>query len=184
MSISRHLAENISALRLKKGLSQAQLANQAGVPRSTLTNLESGSGNPSLQNLAKISTALQVRIEELLSRPRNESELIKAADVASERRVQGRVRIAKLLPDAIRGLDVDRIEIDPQTTMPGHPHLSGAKEYFSVLQGEVTVAVGGDKFVVKKGDVLAFPGDQPHSYRNSGASVAIGLSIIIPVVLG
>lgn len=184
MSIGRHLADNITALRIKKSLSQAQLAKLAGVPRSTLTNIESGSGNPSLQNLAKISSALQVRIEELLSRPRGDVELIRATDVELEKRVQGRVRISKLLPDAVRGLDVDRVELDPHTTMPGHPHLPGAKEYFSVLQGEVIVAVGGEKFAVKRGDVLAFPGDQPHSYRNAGSSMAIGLSVIIPVVLG
>jgi XRE family transcriptional regulator, regulator of sulfur utilization len=68
--------------------------------------------------------------------------------------------------------------------MVGYPHLPGAKEYFSVLQGEVTVAVAGERFAVKKGEVLAFPGDQPHSYRNSGSSLAIGISMIIPVTLG
>ena len=182
--IPRYLADNLLALRLKKGMSQAQLAGEAEIPRSTLTNIESGSGNPSLQNLVKISAALQVGIEELLSRPRSECDLIVAKDVPLEKRSQGRVRVYKLVPDKIKGLDVDRIEIEAGATMAGHPHLPGAKEYFSVLQGEVTVAVAGEKYVVAKGDVLAFPGDQPHSYRNSASSLAIGVSMIIPVTLG
>jgi transcriptional regulator with XRE-family HTH domain len=181
--VSQYLADNLVTLRTKKGLSQQQLAELAEIPRSTLTNIESGSGNPSLQNLARISTALQISIEELLSRPRNECQLILAEDVASESRSQGKVRIYKLIPDKVKGLDVDRMELDGGATMGGHPHLAGAKEYFSVIQGEVTVAVAGEKFVVRKGDVLAFPGDQSHSYRNTGSQRAIAVSMIIPVTL-
>ena len=180
--ISQYLADNIIELRGKKSLSQNQLALLAEIPRSTLTNIESGSGNPSLQNLARISAALQVGIEELLSRPRNECELIAADAVPLEKRNAGKVRIFKLIPDKVKGLDVDRIEIDAGVTMGGHPHLNGAKEYFSVLQGEITVHVAGEKFVVGKGDVLAFPGDQPHSYRNTGSGMASGVSMIIPVL--
>jgi XRE family transcriptional regulator, regulator of sulfur utilization len=109
--IPRYLADNLAALRLKKGMSQLELAKQAEIPRSTLTNIESGSGNPSLQNLVKISAALQVGIEELLSRPRNECELITAQDVPVESRSQGRVRVYKLVPDKIKGLDVDCMEM-------------------------------------------------------------------------
>jgi quercetin dioxygenase-like cupin family protein len=181
--ISQYLANNIVELRNKRSLSQSQLALLAEIPRSTLTNIESGSGNPSLQNLARISAALQVGIEELLSRPRNACELIPSEAVPLEKRNNGKVRIHKLIPDKVKGLDVDRIEIEASTTMGGHPHLLGAKEYFTVLQGEVTVSVAGEKFPVKRGEVFAFPGDQPHSYRNNGPSLAIGLSVIIPVTL-
>jgi len=181
--VSQYLADNLISLRTKKELSQQQLAELAEIPRSTLTHIESGSGNPSLHNLARISTALQISIEELLSRPRNECELIRAEDVISEKRSQGKVRIFKLIPDKVKGLDVDRMELDVGMTMGGKPHLAGAKEYFSVVQGEVTVAVAGEKFVVRKGDVLAFPGDQAHSYRNTGAQAAIAVSTIIPVTL-
>ncbi len=181
--ISRYLADNLIELRHKKNFSQSQLASLAEIPRSTLTNLESGSGNPSLQNLAKISTALQVGIEELLSRPRNECELVPAGQVPHERRANGRVKVFKLVPDKVKGLDVDRIEIEPGATMGGHPHLTGAKEYFTVLNGEITISVAGEKFIVKRGDVFAFPGDQSHSYRNTGSTQAAGISIIIPVAI-
>ena len=70
-NLSEILASNILKLRRKRELSQAALASIADLPRSTLTNMESGSGNPSLQNLIKISSAFQVSVEELLSFPRN-----------------------------------------------------------------------------------------------------------------
>jgi XRE family transcriptional regulator, regulator of sulfur utilization len=182
--ISNYLADNVTNLRKKKGLSQQQLSQMAEIPRSTLTHIESGSGNPSLQNLAKLSAALQVGIEELLSRPRNECELRRLENILMVKKSHGRVRVYKLLPDKLKGLDVDRMEMDKGSIMGGQPHLPGAKEYLTVIRGEITVQVAGDQYTVKDGSVLAFPGDQPHSYRNTGAEEAMAISVVVPVTLG
>jgi len=40
--VDSYLAQNIAKLRHKKNFSQHQLAAVAGIPRSTLTNIESG----------------------------------------------------------------------------------------------------------------------------------------------
>lgn len=177
--IARFLGLNIEKLRIKRSLTQAQLARLAAIPRSTLTNIESGSGNPSLQNLLKISQALGVSVEELLSKPRTDVKLIEAKDVKSQTRSS--VKVYKLMPDRIRGIELDRMEFPPGGVFGGQPHLVGTKEYFSTLQGEIQVHVAGESFVVKAGDVLAFAGNQAHSYRNSGRGVAVGVSLVIPM---
>ena len=74
----KYLAKNVEALRRLRQMSHNQLAQLAEIPRSTLTHIESGSGNPSLQNLLKVAQALQVSIEELLSPPREEVTYIPA----------------------------------------------------------------------------------------------------------
>jgi quercetin dioxygenase-like cupin family protein len=68
-----------------------------------------------------------------------------------------------------------------EATMGGHPHLEGTKEYLTVIQGEIQVYVAGESYVVKEGDVLAFPGNQAHSYRNTKRASSIALSVVIPV---
>src|SRR5690348_17033211 len=65
-----HLARNLVSLRHTRGLTQDGLARNAGVPRSTIANLESGEGNPSLSVLVKVAQALGVPIDELLASPR------------------------------------------------------------------------------------------------------------------
>ena len=95
------------------------LSRLAEVPRSTVTHIESGSGNPSLQNLVKLSMALQVGIEELLSRPRNECELRELDQIPVIKRSQGRVKVYKLLLDKVKGLDVDRMEMEAGALMGG-----------------------------------------------------------------
>jgi XRE family transcriptional regulator, regulator of sulfur utilization len=177
--VSKNLAQNVTLLRKKRNLTQAGLAKVAGLPRSTVTYIESGQGNPSLQNLTKISTALQVSIEELLSVPRGRYKLVKNKEVPSLRRGQNTVQIFNLLPDPIPGMHIDRMEFELGGKLGGIPHINGTKEYLTCIQGEVTVRTGGQTFRVQKGDVLAFPGDHPHSYENTGVSRAICVSVVV-----
>ena len=50
-------------LRKKLGLTQAKLADIADVPRTTITKIESGSYNPTIETLSKIATALNKKLE-------------------------------------------------------------------------------------------------------------------------
>ncbi len=179
--VASYLAENIATLRRRRDLSQEKLAALAQIPRSTVTHMESGGGNPSLTNLCKLAGALGVGIETLLSRPRKASSLLKREAVPVERRSSGKVQVHKLMPDRVRGIEIDRMEFAAGGSMAGKPHLQGTKEYLVTLAGEVAVSVDGETWRVEAGDVLAFPGDQKHGYRNPGRVAAQALSIVIPL---
>ncbi len=182
-TVSENLASNIISLRAKRGLSQLALSKLARVPRSTVAHLESGSGNPSLSNLARVSAALQIGLEELLARPRPSCQLLKAKDVRSIKRSQGAATVFKLLPDPIPGMEMDRIEIAPGARLGGIPHSAGTKEYLTCLKGRIAVSVLGNRYELEEGDVLAFPGDQPHSYHSIGDTRAVGLSVVALALL-
>ena len=63
------LSSNIKKYRDKKGLSQDQLAKLADVTYTTLVKLESGANkNPTIKTLKKIADALEVAIDDLVSR--------------------------------------------------------------------------------------------------------------------
>ena len=176
--LAGNLAKNVVSLREKRGLSQAALARLAGIPRSTIAHVESGAGNPSLANLSRLSAALQVSVEELLSRARPRCQLVKAGDVRVVRKSQGVALVSKLLPDPVPGMEIDRMEIEKGGRFGGVPHTPGTREYMTCVKGEVTVTVGGEKFRVGEGDVLAFPGDQAHAYQNSGSGKAVCFSVV------
>jgi len=175
--IGRNLSVNLASLRRQKKLSQSQLAKLAGLPRTTITLFESGSANPSVFSLLRVGSALQVSIEELLARPRPRCSLIKASEIHTKTR-EG-VRVRHLLPDPVPGAEIDELTLELGKTYTGSPHLPGTKEYFTCLQGQVTVKVAGESFEVMEGDVLAFEGHQPHSYRNTGCGRARSLSVIV-----
>jgi len=61
------LARNIKRFRQEKELTQLSLAEKAGIAQSFLSNIENGLQSPSFKNLKKISEALGVPLEDLLS---------------------------------------------------------------------------------------------------------------------
>jgi len=102
------LAEQVRLLRVQAGMTQAELASRAGVTVETVARLErvlrgrsSANSNPSLETLARLSSALGVEVSDLLSgpgkpRPRDDRlfVVLRGATPATRRRV---LRVAEAL---------------------------------------------------------------------------------------
>jgi transcriptional regulator with XRE-family HTH domain len=174
--IARNLADNLRALREARGLSQQQIAKLANLPRPTWSNLESGAANPTVSVLTRAATALQVRVEELLSPPRSHAKLYRADALRS--RSRGKVRVRKLLPESMPGLDIERMELPAQSAMSGVPHTPGTREYLTCERGRLELSVSGERYELGEGDVVVFRGDQKHGYRNPGRAVAVAYSVV------
>ena len=177
--VAAHLARNLGGLRHARALTQDTLARKAGVPRSTIANLESGTGNPSLRVLVKVANALGVPIDELLGAPLAHVRQWTAAEI--ETREQGRgVRVRPLVPEPVQDEMLAVMSFTPKALMRGTPHLPGSREYFTCLEGRVTIYVAGARHDLAIGDVLAFPGNLAHSYQNDDDHrPAFGVSIVI-----
>lgn len=175
------LAKNIKDLREARGLTQQQLADMSGIPRPTWANLESGSANPTLSVLVKVASTLHVPIEELIAKPRAECQLFKAGSLPQKRR--GDVVVQQLLPMSLPGLAIERMQFGAGARMGGIPHTPGTYEYLTCETGEVELTVAGESWQLKPGDVVAFRGDQKHSYKNllQKASVAYSLIAFAPL---
>jgi putative transcriptional regulator len=61
------MKNKIKELRVKKGITQEELAQKAHVRRETIVFLEQGKYNPSLQLAHDVAEALQTTIEKLFS---------------------------------------------------------------------------------------------------------------------
>jgi len=174
-----HLARNLVSLRHARSLTQDGLAKAAAVPRSTIANLESGEGNPSLAVLVKVATALAVPIDELLAAPRAKVRRWPADEVASRSKGRG-VSIRALVPEPVPDEVMEVMDFAPGAVMGGTPHLPGTREYFTCLEGSVNLSVAGERYALAEGDVLAFPGNLPHGYQNADpAKPARGISVVV-----
>ncbi len=174
----QNIAKNLATLREKKGLSQVSLAKISGTTRASIALLESGSANPTLDILLKISQGLRISIDELISSPRAECKHIKASDVPLDRKSRNGIILRKLLPDKIPSTEMDELHLEPGATMTGSPHVEGTREYFTCISGQISIGVLGEIHHLEKGDVLTFPGDKSHSYKNSGRTNAVGISVV------
>ena len=63
--IKKRLAGRIREIRVRKGLSQEELAHKAGLHLTHIGMIERGKANPTLDTLNKISSALKVPLWEI-----------------------------------------------------------------------------------------------------------------------
>jgi transcriptional regulator with XRE-family HTH domain len=176
--VASHLSRNLIALRHVRSLTQDALAKAAGVPRSTIANLESGTGNPSLTVLIKVANSLGVPVDELLASPRAKVRKWSHNEIPTQS--SNGITLRSLIPERIPDELLNVMDFAPGASMRGSPHLPGTREYFTCLAGQVVIYVAGDRFDLSPGDVLAFPGNVAHSYKNpDNANEAHGISAVI-----
>lgn len=176
-SLAERLGKNLLQLRQARALTQQRIAKLAGIPRATWSHLESGEGNPTLSVLIRVSEALQVSLEELIATPRAALEHFPKGSLPVKMR--GVVRVDKLLPDPLPGMEIDRLELPVRSKMIGVPHTPGTREYLTCERGVIVLVAAGERVQLAAGDVVAFRGDLRHSYENPGPSVAVGYSVVV-----
>ena len=73
------------------------------------------------------------------------------------------------MPEPVPDEMMEVMDFAPGAVMAGTPHLPGTREFFTCLDGRVNLMVAGERHALAAGDVLAFPGNLPHSYQNADA---------------
>jgi XRE family transcriptional regulator, regulator of sulfur utilization len=175
--VAARLARNVKQLRLARSQTQQQMAKLSGLPRATWAHIESGAANPTLTVLRRVAFALQVAIEELIAEPRAEAKHYPKGSLPA--RLRGEVSVRSLLPDAIAGMQIERIELPRGARLTGVPHTPGTREYLTCETGEIELVASGQSYRLDPGDVVVFRGDQRHSYLNRGATAAVGYSVVV-----
>lgn len=177
-----HLAANVRAIREARGLSQQQIAKQAGVPRATWSHLELGAANPTLAVLTRVADALQVRLD--ASWPRRGLRRAICARPSADPPARRGPDSGKLLPEPLPGL---RPRAPGPAAGRAHvrraPHAPGTREYLACERGVVVAFVAGETYRLEVGDVVVFRGDQRHGYHNPGREDAVAYSAIAFVPL-
>jgi putative transcriptional regulator len=69
---SAALRSSVAPVRRSRGLTQEQLARQAGVSRQTIAEIEGGDYNPSTVLALRLAALLEVPVEELFQLPEAE----------------------------------------------------------------------------------------------------------------
>src|SRR5206468_9737123 len=72
------IAASLRRERRRSGLSLTELARRAGIAKSTLSQLESGTGNPSVETLWALGVALDVPFARLVEPQRTQVQVIRA----------------------------------------------------------------------------------------------------------
>jgi transcriptional regulator with XRE-family HTH domain len=169
------VGERVRARRRSRGWTLDDLAERSGVSRRMLVNVEQGSANASIATLLRLSEALGMGLPELVAPSPEGSRVEVVRDGEREPLWTGEHGGRAVLLVGITAPEV--VEHWDWTLGPGdrhgsEPHVQGARELLSVIEGDLVVTVAGEAAVLHAGDALSFPGDVVHEYRNEGVAQA------------
>lgn len=178
--LTHHLPENLRRLRQSSGLTLDRLAARAGVSRAMISKVERGLSDPTATVLGKLAAGLDVSLSQLLGdpKPRAPRVLARGDQVRFFDPATGfdRYSLSPLFEDG--SLDFAFITLPPGQSAFFAPHHRGVEEYIALHAGEMVVVVDGERFSLKAGDTIFYPGDTEHEYRNEGTAPAIFYIVI------
>src|SRR5271170_882214 len=160
------IAASLRRERRRTGLSLTEVARRAGIAKSTLSQLESGTGNPSLETLWAICVALDAPFSRLLDPPRPRVQVIRAGEGPTVSAAQADYQatlLAACPPGARR--DVYRISAEPGCARESQPHMPGVVEHVVLSVGRALVGVAGEPVELGPGDYVCYPADLPHVFE-------------------
>lgn len=163
------LATIAAALRRERkrhGLSLTELARRAGIAKSTLSQLESGAGNPNVETLWALAVVLDVPFSRLVDPPTAIVRVVRAGEgpaIPSDHAPFTGTLLAACPPGARRDLHV--ITGEPGAPREAHAHIRGTVEHLVVTTGRWRAGPADAPVELGPGDYACFPGDVPHVYR-------------------
>lgn len=151
--------------RIAAGLSVSELARRAGVSKATVSQLEAGGGNPSVETLWALGDALDVPFSRFVDEAVGPVTLIRAGDAPRLRSAESKY-VAALLsaspPHARR--DVYFVQADPGRPKVSDPHAHGSVEHVVLIAGAALVGPASSPVAMSPGDYLCYPGDALHTF--------------------
>lgn len=96
--LSHNVSENLKRIRQSKGMSLDQVAEQTGVSKSMLAQIEKGTANPSIGVLGKITSGLRIEFQRLIDPPRVDYALISPDDLVPTKELLGQYRVWTCFP--------------------------------------------------------------------------------------
>ncbi|WP_240152088.1 helix-turn-helix domain-containing protein [Streptomyces mobaraensis] len=157
------IAASIRTERDHVGLSLSELAKRAGIAKSTLSQLESGTGNPSVETLWALSVALDVPFSRLVDPPRPRVTVLRlgeGAAVPSEHADYTATLLASCPPHARRDLYV--LQVEPGALKASDSHAPGTTEHAVIASGRALIGPTDEPLELGPGDYISYPGDAPH----------------------
>jgi transcriptional regulator with XRE-family HTH domain len=160
------IAASLRRERERHGVSLTELARRAGIAKSTLSQLESGTGNPSVETLWALAVALDVPFSKLVDPPAAPVHVLRAGEgiaIASEEAPFTSTLLAACPPGARR--DVHVVRGEPGPPRDADSHIPGTVEHMIVTAGRWRAGPAGGEVELDVGDYARFPGDRPHTYE-------------------
>jgi len=172
------LGLKVKELRIKRGLSQAELAKLVGVTPSTISQVEGNVIYPSLPSLLKMAEVLAVEVSSFFQEKATSKKRIifpgaEAVDVKFPDLPDGSVLGKLLTPIDFEARAEPYLMVLPSAkAVPSHFFIHKGEELGYVLSGKLQVKVEKAVYTLRSGDVIYLTSEMPTEWKNTGSGVA------------
>lgn len=161
------IAENLTRIRKEKALSLDQVAQQSGVSKSMIHQIESGASSPTIATLWRIALGLQIPFTALIEKTIPESVVIHKDDLPALNNGDEHYHLYAFFPVTEgRDFEVLFLDMEPGAISESEPHAPGTTEYIIATGGVMEVRVGERTYQVGPDGGIFFAADKPHAYCN------------------
>lgn len=166
MAGSAILARNLARFRAERGITMGQLAAEAGLSKQTVSAIEAGRGNPTIDTLETLADTLGVSLRALVSEMGNEVLVHRGESALWER--EGPMHVQRL-DQAYGSGYVFNVVLRLDASQPISRHKAAGRaslRHCYVLDGLVRLGPESAPVVVAASDFVRFPADGPHLFES------------------
>ena len=168
--INARIAHRVAELRAAAGLSLDALATRSEVSRSTISLIERGETSATAVVLEKLSAGLGVPLASLFEAPRAAPGPLVRRDEQPQWRDPGSGYVRRNVspPDHPSPLRIVEVEFPAgkRVVLEGGTPAGAIDEQVWMLEGVMTLTLGGTSHRLEAGDCLALHVDGPIEFRN------------------
>ncbi len=178
------LGSKLRSARKSLGKTLEEVAQEIGVTKSFLSQVERGKSSPSITTLRNIAKVLRIPIFLLFNIVEGNDYKKNILVKKDERQIivlpQASISYQLLSPDFNRKIEMILTELEPNSSSCDEPMFHNGEECAFLLTGKALVEIGEDKYVLEEGDSLYFDSGIPHRIVNIGDTKVTIISAITP----
>ncbi|BCJ50075.1 DNA-binding protein [Actinoplanes sp. NBRC 14428] len=162
------LGGRLRRLREERAMSAAELARASGVARATLSKIEAGQGNPTLDTIGALAAALRLPLVDLVAELAPPSVRLDRSPAPTE------PTPSQQLLTRVGGSGMTefwRLRLGPGERLDRQPHATGTTEHITLIAGSLSTGPADDLHDLAPGDFISYRADLPHSYVAGSAPV-------------
>ncbi len=170
------IGAKIKELRILKGLTQEELADRSELSKGFISQLERDLTSPSIATLIDILQCLGTNINDFFTASSDEQVVFKKTDYFEKSDMDLLNKIEWIIPNAQKNM-MEPILLTLQaggSTYPDNPHEG--EEFGYVLQGSITIHLGGKHVKAKKGESFYFVPAKKHYITSKTGAVLLWVS--------
>ncbi|HEX7064618.1 MAG TPA: XRE family transcriptional regulator [Bacillales bacterium] len=160
---------NLKMIREQRRLSLDKAAQQTGVSKAMLGQIERGVSNPTVSTLWKIATGLGVPFTSFLEEKEDAVKVVKKQKLEPIVEDDGRYLVYPLFPmEEGKPFEMFSIQMKPDCHYSSESHPRGVEEQIWVESGTLHVFIDDASYTVSAQEGIRFTADKPHTYSNPG----------------